>query len=78
MAAGEKFRIGLNEVALNVQISQDLTNVYSFWLGNGLAHRYVLEGKLLNSQEALASGLVDEILPLKKFCQEPKNKCNCI
>jgi len=66
MAAGEKFRIGLNEVAVNVQISQDLTNVYSFWLGNGLAHRYVLEGKLLNNQEALASGLVDEVLPLEE------------
>jgi len=64
MAKGEKFRIGLNEVAVNVQISQDLTEVYSFWLGSGLAHRYILEGKLLNTTEAVNSGLVDEVLPL--------------
>lgn len=66
MAEGEKFRIGLNEVAVNVQISQDLTEVYSFWLGSGLAHRYVLEGKLLNNGEALNAGLVDEVLPLEE------------
>lgn len=65
-AEGEKFRIGLNEVAVNVQISQDLTEVYSFWLGRGLAHRYVLEGKLLNNTEAINAGLVDEVLPLEE------------
>lgn len=66
MAQGERFTIGLNEVAVNVQISQDLTEVYSFWLGSGLAHRYVLEGKLLNNKEALEAGLVDEVLPLEE------------
>lgn len=66
MAQGEKFRIGLNEVAVNVQISQDLTEVYAFWMGSGLAHRYVLEGKLLDNQEALDAGLVDEVLPLEE------------
>lgn len=66
MAEGEKFRIGLNEVAVNVQISQDLTEVYSFWLGTGLAHRYILEGKLLDGNEAVAAGLVDELLPMEE------------
>jgi len=64
MAEGDKYVIGLNEVAVNVQISQDLTASYAYWLGSGLANRYVLEGKLLSGQEALSSGLIDELLPL--------------
>ena len=74
MAAGEKFRIGLNEVAVNVQISQDLTNAYAFWLGNGLAHRYIMEGKLLNTEEALATGLVDEVVPLEGVLQRAEKQ----
>ncbi len=66
MADGEKYVIGLNEVAVNIQISQNLTEVYSFWMGHGRAHRYILEGKLLNGKEALAAGLVDELLPLEE------------
>ena len=66
MADGPKYVIGLNEVAVNIQISQNLTEVYTYWMGSGLAHRYILEGKLLNGQEALAAGLVDELLPLEE------------
>lgn len=64
MAEGEKYVIGLNEVAVNIQISQNLTECYAFWIGESLAHRYILEGKLLNAKEALAARLVDELLPL--------------
>jgi len=66
MAEGGKYVIGLNEVAVNVQISQGLTACYAYWLGTGRAHRYILEGKLLNVKEAQASGLVDEVLPLEE------------
>jgi 3,2-trans-enoyl-CoA isomerase len=66
MAEGEKYVIGLNEVAVNIQISQNLTEAYAFWMGDGPASRYILEGKLLSGQEALASGLVDELLPLEQ------------
>ncbi len=66
MAEGEKYVIGLNEVAVNIQISQNLTEVYAFWMGEGLASRYILEGKLLSGKEALAAGLVDELLPLEE------------
>tara|TARA_R110002051_G_C8741543_1_gene499146 strand:- start:1726 stop:2499 length:774 start_codon:yes stop_codon:yes gene_type:complete len=64
MAEGDSYVIGLNEVAVNIQISQNLTEIYAFWIGEGLAHRYIMEGKLLNGKEALASGLVDELVPL--------------
>jgi len=65
MADGEKYVIGLNEVAVNIQISQNLTEVYAFWMGDGLASRYIMEGKLLSAKEALAAGLVDELVPLE-------------
>ena len=64
MAEGEKYVIGLNEVAVNIQISQSLTEAYAFWMGDGRASRYILEGKLLSGSEALSAGLVDELLPL--------------
>lgn len=65
MAEGEAYVIGLNEVAVNIQISQNLTEIYAFWMGEGLANRYILSGKLLSGEEALAAGLVDELLPLE-------------
>ena len=49
-----------------MQISQNLTEIYAFWMGNGLASRYILEGKLLSGNEALKAGLVDELLPLEE------------
>ena len=64
MAVGDKYLIGLNEVAVNIQISQNLTEIYAFWMGDGLASRYILEGKLLHGKEALEAGLVDELVPL--------------
>jgi 3,2-trans-enoyl-CoA isomerase len=65
MAEGEKFGIGLNEVAVNVQISTNLIEAYSFWLGKSLAYRYVLAGKLLNAKEALEANLVDEVVSIE-------------
>jgi 3,2-trans-enoyl-CoA isomerase len=66
MAAGEKYGIGLNEVAVNVQITTNLIEAYSFWLGKSLAYRYILEGKLLNTKEALEARLVDEVVPMEE------------
>ena len=67
MAESDQYVIGLNEVAVNIQISQNLTEVYAFWMGEGLASRYILEGKLMTGKEALAAGLVDELVPLKRI-----------
>lgn len=63
MAEGEKYVIGLNEVAVNIQISQNILDGYAYWIGRGLAHRYILEGKLLSVAEAFQSGLVQEVCP---------------
>ena len=66
MANGDQYVIGLNEVAVNIQISQDLVDAYAFWMGEGLANRYILEGKLLSGQEAVSAGLIDTLLPLEQ------------
>jgi 3,2-trans-enoyl-CoA isomerase len=66
MAKGEKYTIGLNEVAVNVQISKNLTDAYAFWLGSGKAHDYILNGKLLKVEEALEVGLIHEAVDLEE------------
>ncbi len=74
MAEGEKYTIGLNEVAVNIQISSNLIRGYAFWLGEGLASQYLLDGKLLNVDEALASGLVNEVCPLEEVLPKAEAK----
>lgn len=74
MAEGEKYGIGLNEVAVNVQISTNLIEAYSFWLGKSLAYRYVLEGKLLNNKEALDARLVDEVVPMEEVLSKAESR----
>ncbi|MFS4493830.1 enoyl-CoA hydratase/isomerase family protein [Maribacter sp. 2308TA10-17] len=74
MAEGDKYVIGLNEVAVNIQISQNLTEIYAFWMGDGLASRYIMEGKLLSGKEALAAGLVDELVPLENVLERAEKQ----
>lgn len=74
MAEGEPYLIGLNEVAVNIQISQNLTEAYAYWMGSGLANRYILEGKLLTGPEAVSVGLVDALAPLNEVLDYAENK----
>ena len=61
MADG-KFIIGLNEVPVGIIVPEGIFHLYSFWLGNSKAYQYLLEGKLMNCEEALEHGLVDEVV----------------
>jgi 3,2-trans-enoyl-CoA isomerase len=74
MVNGEKFSIGLNEVAVSVQISHNLAVAYAFWLGNRNAHRFIMDGKLLSPTEAFASGLVDELVTEKELLPRAEAK----
>lgn len=74
MVNDEKYGIGLNEVAVSVQISHNLAVAYAFWLGNRNAHRFIMEGKLLNPQEALAAGLVDEVVTAEELLPRAEAK----
>lgn len=61
MAEG-KYIIGLNEVPVGIIVPNSIFSLYSFWLGKAHATRNLLEGKLFHPEEALAIGLVDELV----------------
>ncbi len=60
MATGP-YIIGLNEVPIGIVVPDVVFHLYSFWIGKRKAYQYLLEGKLLNSEEAFKEGLVDEL-----------------
>lgn len=74
MADDPKYSLGLNEMQVNVQITQNLTEAYSFWLGRSLANRFILEGKLLNPQEAHQFHLVEETCPQNEVLSRAEAK----
>ena len=74
MADDPKFTIGLNEMAVNIQISNNLVNAYTHWIGTSKANEFVLDGKLLNPQEALDAGLVNEICGLEDVVPRAEKK----
>src|SRR5690606_2652712 len=59
--------IGLNEVPIGIVVPESIFKLYSFWLGSPTAYRSLIEGKLFTPQEALAIGLVDQIVPLNRI-----------
>ena len=61
MAEG-KYIIGLNEVPVGIIVPESIFHLYAFWIGSAPAYRNMLEGKLMNTDEALASGLIDELV----------------
>lgn len=61
MAEG-RYIIGLNEVPVGIIVPNSIFQLYAFWLGKANATRSLLEGKLFNPEEALAIGLVDEVV----------------
>lgn len=83
MSEGE-FIIGLNEVPVGIIVPDSVFHLYSFWIGQARAYQYLLEGKLLNPQQALEVGMIDELVPasalrsraekqLKKYIQLEAN-----
>lgn len=61
MAEGD-FIIGLNEVPIGLIVPSGIFDVYSLWLGQAAAYRFLLDGKLFSPAEAQQAGLVDEVV----------------
>lgn len=66
MAEGD-YVIGLNEVPVGIVVPSSIFELYSFWIGQPTAYRYLLEGKLLSPKAALEIGLVDELVPADRI-----------
>jgi 3,2-trans-enoyl-CoA isomerase len=64
MAEG-KYKIGLNEIPVGIIVPPSIVALYSFWLGQGKATQFLLEGKLHTVEEAHKIGLVDEVTSLE-------------
>ena len=61
------FIIGLNEVPVGIIVPESIFHLYSFWIGQAKAYQYLLEGKLLNPQQALETGLINEVVSVDKL-----------
>jgi enoyl-CoA hydratase/carnithine racemase len=62
MAEG-KYRIGLNELPVGIVVPAPIYALYAHVIGERRAHQYLLEGRLMPPEEALACGLVDQVVP---------------
>ena len=66
MAQGD-YIIGLNEVPVGIIVPSSIAQLYGFWIGMGNASRFLLEGKLLEPEEAESVGLVDQVVSFNKI-----------
>lgn len=66
MAQGD-YIIGLNEVPVGIVVPHSIAQLYGFWIGTGKASSLLLEGTLLQPQQAQSIGLVDQVVPLDQI-----------
>ena len=74
MAIGDKYRIGLNEIAVGIAPRESILHLYAFWIGQRRAYQFLLEGYLMPPAEALEVGLVDELAPLDQTLAKAEAK----
>ncbi len=76
MAEGKKFKIGLNEIAVGIAPRESILELYAFWIGKRRAYQFLLEGYMLSGVEALAVGLVDQLVPMDDVLTQAEKKMN--
>ncbi|CAA6811504.1 MAG: Enoyl-CoA hydratase (EC [uncultured Aureispira sp.] len=74
MAEGDKYQIGLNEMAVGISPRASILHLYAFWIGEHKAYQYLLEGYLMKGKEALEIGLVDALVPLDQTLLQAEQK----
>jgi enoyl-CoA hydratase/carnithine racemase len=73
MAAGN-YKIGLNEVPVGIIVPRHLFDIYAFWVGQHRAYQFLLEGRLLEPQQASDAGLIDLVLPADQVLEAAERK----
>lgn len=69
------FQIGLHEVKMGVTVPSPIRYILSRLIGHRLAERLLVEGQLLNADEALRIGLVDEVAAPDAVVRQALHKC---
>ncbi|GAB3927020.1 enoyl-CoA hydratase/isomerase family protein [Mucilaginibacter myungsuensis] len=71
-----QYIIGLNEIPVGIIVPDSVFNLYAFWLDQHKAYQYLMEGKLLSPADALANGLVDEVVPAQDVLAQAEAKAH--
>lgn len=63
IAAAGDFKLGLNEVEVGLPMPPMVFSAFRRLIGPRAAEQYAVDGRLISPDEALASGLVDAVVP---------------
>lgn len=77
MAEGD-YKIGLNEAEVGIPIPPVIWAGARRLLGLRVAEQLAISGRLLASREALAAGMVDEVVPLEQVVERARQWCGSI
>lgn len=72
--AGGQYKIGLNEVPVGIVVPRHIFELYSFWIGRHRAYQFLMEGRLMNPQQASDAGLVDIVVPTEQVLESAERK----
>ena len=78
IAAQGKFKIGLNEVQVGLPVPRVILGGLVRIVGPRQAERLAVRGMLVSPDEALASGLVDEVLPPEEVVPKAIEWCRSV
>lgn len=72
--AGGNYKIGLNEIPVGIVVPQHIFELYAFWLGSHRAYQFLMEGRLMNPQQASDAGLIDVVVPAEQVLEVAERK----
>jgi len=72
--AGGNYKIGLNEIPVGLVVPKHIFDLYAFWLGKHRAYQFLMEGRLMNPQEASDAGLIDVVVPADQVLESAERK----
>lgn len=69
MGKGPKHVLGLHEFKMSILVPEMMADIYSYYLGEHRAWKFIQEAKLMNSDEALELGLIDESVEVEEVLE---------
>lgn len=72
--AGGNYKIGLNEIPVGITVPRHIFELYAFWVGRHRAYQFLMEGRLMNPQQASDAGLIDMVVPAEQVLETAERK----